>query len=99
MRVCGMNWSGTAYKNHRCTEGGNEKTCSVKIREFPDYLRKWILRNPGSGGKFIVSQFWTAKNFAEEGAMLVMPTNLEKQVGLLYVVHAGYCTGGGGGNN
>jgi len=32
-----------------CTEHGNEKTCSVKIWEFPDWLRHWILqKNPGS---------------------------------------------------
>jgi len=31
-----------------CTEHGNEKTCSVNIWEFPDLLRKWILKCPGS---------------------------------------------------
>jgi len=43
-----MEQSGTAYKNDMCTEHGNEKTCSVKIWEFPDWLRNWILQNPGS---------------------------------------------------
>ena len=31
-----------------CTEHGNEKTCSLNIWEFPDWLRKLILQNPGS---------------------------------------------------
>ena len=36
-------WNGLIWhsirKNDRCTEHGNEKTCSVKIEEFPDSLR------------------------------------------------------------
>jgi len=43
-----MDQSGTAYKNDMCTEHGNEKTCSVKVWDFPDWLRNWILENPGS---------------------------------------------------
>jgi len=35
-----MEQSGTAYKNVMFTEHGNEKTSTVKIWEFPDWLRK-----------------------------------------------------------
>jgi len=34
LRVCGIEQSGTAYKNDMCTEHGNEKTCSEKSRNF-----------------------------------------------------------------
>jgi len=33
-------------KDERFNENGNKKTFSVKIREFPNWIRNWVLGNP-----------------------------------------------------